>query len=76
MAERMFIVRQSADQSLYLPHDIIQAAGLISDTSAAVEVRRGEVMIRSARCYTLDELLKEVTPEGMRDAFSWDDDAG
>jgi antitoxin MazE len=77
MAQRVVVGRWGVSLAVRLPRDAALTAGFENGTSVEVEARRGEVVIRSVRPrYSLDELLKGVTPEAMREAFDWGPDAG
>lgn len=77
MAQRVILGRWGSNLAVRLPRDAVLKAGFQNGTPVEVEARPGEMVIRSVQPhYTLDELLEEVTPEAVREAFGWGDDVG
>jgi antitoxin MazE len=60
-----------------IPREIADKAGMAEGSDIEIEARAGRVVISSARRrYRLDDLLKGMTPEAMREAFDWGPDRG
>ncbi len=77
MSQRVILGTWGANIALRLPRDIARQAGFSNGTAVEVEARDGEVIVRAAAPrYRLDDLLRGMTPETMRDAFDWGPDQG
>jgi antitoxin MazE len=60
-----------------VPKDIATRVGLREGSRVQIEAEGNRILISVARpVYRLDELLDGMTPESMREAFDWGDDAG
>jgi antitoxin MazE len=77
VSRRVVLGKWGANVALRLPRDIASEAGFANGTSVEIVARRGEVVIRAAQpCYRLNDLLRGMTPEAMREAFDWGPDRG
>ena len=62
---------------LRIPKDIASRIGLREGARVEVEAEGDRIVISPARRrYVLTDLLKDVTPQAMREAFDWGDDKG
>ena len=62
---------------LRIPKDIAARAGLREGARVEIETEGDRIIIAPAqRRYVLAELLKDVTPAAMREAFDWGPDKG
>ncbi|HEY3888049.1 MAG TPA: AbrB/MazE/SpoVT family DNA-binding domain-containing protein [Caulobacteraceae bacterium] len=60
-----------------IPKDVARRVGLAAGAQVEVEAEGGRIVIApSAPRYRLEDLLKGMTPEAMRDAFDWGPDVG
>ncbi len=71
------VARWGNNLGLRIPKDIAARAGLSEGARVDVEADDGRIIITPARRrYVLAGLLKDTTPQAMRDAFDWGDDKG
>jgi antitoxin MazE len=71
------VARWGNSLGLRIPKDIAQKVGLHEGSRVEIEARDGSVVILPARPrYVLSELLKDMTPQAMREAFDWGPDVG
>lgn len=62
---------------LRIPKDVASEVGLHEGSRVEIRAKDGHLTISPRqRKYTLEELLANVTPEGMREAFDWGPDVG
>lgn len=60
-----------------IPRDLVNEAGLHDGARVDIRADGGRIVISPRpRRYTLEELLVNVTPEAMRQAFDWGPDVG
>lgn len=60
-----------------IPKDVASQVGLREGSRVEVRAEDGRLTISpTQRRYTMEELLVNVTPEAMRDAFDWGPDVG
>jgi antitoxin MazE len=71
------VARWGNSLGLRIPKDIADRAGLQAGSRVEIIAENGRVVIVPARRrYVLAELLEDMTPEAMRDAFDWGPDLG
>jgi antitoxin MazE len=71
------VARWGNSLGLRIPKDIAEQAGLHAGSRVEIETADGRVIISPAKPrYALADLLKDMTPEAMRDAFDWGPDVG
>jgi antitoxin MazE len=62
---------------LRLPRSLAQQIGVAEGAKVEVVAEGDRIIVRAARPrWRLDELLVNVTPEAMAEAFDWGEDAG
>jgi antitoxin MazE len=60
-----------------IPKDIARAVGLVEGSRAEIAADEGRIVISVARPrYALEDLLRDMTPEAMHEAFDWGPDIG
>lgn len=60
-----------------LPREIVQAAALAEGSSIDLVVEDGVVVLRPTRPrYRLEDLVADMTPEAMHEAYDWGPDVG
>jgi antitoxin MazE len=60
-----------------IPKDIADRAGLRAGARVEINAEDDRIVIAPARPrYRLEDLLKGMTPEAMREAFDWGPDVG
>ena len=60
-----------------IPKDIASRTGLREGARVDIEAQGNRIVITPARRrYELAELLRDVTPQAMREAFDWGPDKG
>ncbi|HYD64517.1 AbrB/MazE/SpoVT family DNA-binding domain-containing protein [Azospirillum sp.] len=71
------VARWGNSLGVRIPKDIANRVGLTEATRVEMEAEGDRIVISVSRPrYSLDELLKGVTPEAMREAFDWGPDVG
>jgi antitoxin MazE len=71
------VARWGNSLGLRIPKDIAEQAGLRAGSRVEVAAENGRVVIVPAQPrYVLADLLKDMTPEAMREAFDWGPDVG
>ena len=71
------VARWGNSLGLRIPKDVAQRTGLREGARVDVVVEGDRIVISPARPrYVLGDLLKGMTPEGMRQAFDWGPDRG
>ena len=71
------VARWGNSLGLRIPKDIADQAGLQAGSRVEIIAENGRVVIVPARRrYVLAELLEDMTPKAMRDAFDWGPDLG
>lgn len=62
---------------LRLPHALASQIGVAAGQKVEVTADGNRLIIKAARtAYKLEDLLTNMSPETMRDAFDWGGDAG
>ena len=62
---------------LRLPKALTAEIGVSDGQVVEVRAEGGRIVVEPVRkTYTLEQLMENVTPEAMRDAFDWGDDVG
>ena len=60
-----------------LPRSLAAEVGMAEGQKVSVTAEGGKLIIAPAkRVYTIEELMVNVTPESMREAFDWGPDVG
>ena len=71
------VARWGNSLGLRIPKGIAEQAGLRAGSRVEIEAADGRVIVTAAKPrYVLADLLKDMTPEAMRDAFDWGPDVG
>ena len=71
------IARWGNSLGLRIPKDLATRFGLTEGARVEVEAEGDRIVITADRPrYALDDLLKGMKPEAMRDVFDWGPDAG
>jgi antitoxin MazE len=71
------VARWGNSLGLRIPKDIAEQAGLQAGSRVEIEAADGRVVISRAKPrYVLADLLKDMTPEAMHEAFDWGPDVG
>ena len=71
------VTRWGNSLGVRIPKDIAGRIGLSEGSRVEVELEDEHIVISLARPrYTLDELLRDMTPEAMHEAFDWGPDRG
>jgi len=71
------IARWGNSLGLRIPKDVAEQAGLRAGSRVEIAAENGRIVIAPARRrYVLAELLEDMTPEAMHDAFDWGPDRG
>lgn len=71
------LARWGNSLGLRIPKDVADQAGLRAGSRVEIAAEDGRVVISAARPrYVLADLLKDMTPEAMREAFDWGPDVG
>ena len=71
------VARWGNSLGLRIPKDIAEQAGLHAGSRVEVMAENGRVVVSPARPkYVLVDLLKDMTPDAMREAFDWGPDVG
>jgi antitoxin MazE len=71
------IARWGNSLGLRIPRHVAEQAGLRVGARVEIAAEEGRVVISAARPrYVLAELLKDMTPEAMHEAFDWGSDVG
>lgn len=71
------VARWGNSLGLRIPKDIAEQAGLRAGSRVEVAAENGRVVIVPAQPrYVLADLLEDMTPEVMREAFDWGPDVG
>jgi antitoxin MazE len=71
------VARWGNSLGLRIPKDIAEQAGLRAGSRVEVAAENGRVVIVPAQPrYVLADLLEDMTPEAMREAFDWGPDVG
>ncbi|HTQ32841.1 MAG TPA: AbrB/MazE/SpoVT family DNA-binding domain-containing protein [Stellaceae bacterium] len=71
------IARWGNSLGLRIPKDLADQAGLHAGSRVEIAAENGRIIIAPARRrYVLAELLEDMTPEAMREAFDWGPDPG
>jgi antitoxin MazE len=71
------IARWGNSLGLRIPKELARRVGLREGSRVEIEAEGDRIVISSPRRrYVLAELLKDVTPQAMREAFDWGPDLG
>lgn len=71
------VARWGNSLGVRIPKDIASRVGLTEATPVEMETDGDRIVISISRPrYALDDLLKGLTPDAMRDAFDWGPDVG
>ncbi|WP_158511046.1 AbrB/MazE/SpoVT family DNA-binding domain-containing protein [Azospirillum thiophilum] len=71
------LARWGNSLGIRIPKDIASQVGLHDGARVDIRAEGDRIVITADRPrYSLDELMKGVTPEAMREAFDWGPDAG
>jgi antitoxin MazE len=71
------ITRRGNSLGLRIPRHVAEQAGLQAGARVEIAAEDGRVVISATRPhYVLADLLQDMTPEAMREAFDWSGDAG
>jgi len=71
------LARWGNSLGIRIPKDIASQVGLRDGTRVDIKAEGDRIVITADRPhYSLDELMKGVTPEAMREAFDWGQDVG
>jgi antitoxin MazE len=71
------VARWGNSLGVRIPKDIAGAVGLAEGARVDITADDGRIVITVARRrYSLDELLRGMTPEAMHQAFDWGPDRG
>ncbi len=71
------IARWGNSLGLRIPKDVAEQAGLKAGSRAEVVAEDGRVVVSPARPkYVLADLVADMTPEAMHEAFDWGPDVG
>jgi antitoxin MazE len=71
------VTRWGNSLGLRIPKDVADRAGLRAGCRVEIEAEDGRVVITPARPrYKLADLLDDMTPEAMHEAFDWGPDVG
>jgi antitoxin MazE len=71
------IARWGNSLGLRVPKEVAARVGLKEGARVELTAEGDKIVISVARpVYTLDELLLEMTPEAMHEAFDWGPDVG
>jgi len=71
------ITRWGNSLGLRIPRHVAEQAGLRAGARVEIIAEDGRVVISAARPrYVLADLLNDMTPEGMHEAFDWGPDIG
>lgn len=71
------LARWGNSLGIRIPKDIASQVGLRDGTRVDIKAEGDRIVITADRPrYNLDELMKGVTPEAMREAFDWGPDVG
>ena len=71
------VARWGNSLGLRIPKDVAQKTGLREGARVDVQAEADRIVISPARPrYVLADLLRGMTPEGMRQAFDWGPDRG
>jgi antitoxin MazE len=71
------VARWGNSLGLRIPKDIAERTGLHAGSRVEIAAENGRIVIAPARGrYVLAELLQDMTPEAMHEAFDWGPDRG
>lgn len=71
------LARWGNSLGIRIPKDIASQVGLRDGARVDIRAEGDRIVITAERPrYNLDELMKGVTPEAMREAFEWGSDVG
>jgi antitoxin MazE len=71
------IARWGNSLGIRIPKDLADQAGLHPGSRVEITAENGRIVIAPARRrYVLADLLQDMTPEAMREAFDWGPDRG
>jgi antitoxin MazE len=71
------VARWGNSLGVRIPKDVAEQAGLRAGSRVEVAAENGRIVIAPARPrYVLSQLLDDMTPEAMREAFDWGPDRG
>jgi len=71
------ISRWGESLGVRIPKDLAAQVGVASGSSLEATVEEGRIVLTpSVPRYRLAELLKDTTPEALRESFEWDEPRG
>jgi antitoxin MazE len=74
---RVHVTKWGNSLGVRIPKDFVGRTGLAEGSDVEMEMEGDHIVIKVAYPrYRLDELLRDIRPEDMRDAFAWDEDVG
>lgn len=74
---QVLVSKWGGSLGLRLPEELAAEIGVAEGQKVEVRVGRPRLIIEPVRrAYTWAEILENVTPEAIREAFEWGDDVG